>query len=454
MNSLKSGFVVAVMLAAGYGTYVMLVKPPPMPGGDASIESDWWQAQREIESSLADTGQTPTLTGDVGPPDEVNTAPEVQLLQEGIPQSTLPAVETLPTAPVTPTISISAPTAGAETAQTTVIGAPGGTSDAQVAAVSAPKQATSFPSSTDAVAVDIPSTATSGTAVANSPGDALAAAGSELVASSSDLVGTGLGSATEMPSQSEAFEKDWQTAENDLAAGKQAADVLFALSQWYESPELSEQQNTRLLQRLDSLAGSVIYSTAHSVHPPYQIRTGETLESIAQHFQVPWQFLANVNGITGPLAITPGQELKVIHGPFRCEVDLDRHTLTVFLGRFYAGRFPIQFGQDPFPDPGEYEVLDKTLNGQDFVGSDGQLRLIGDPANPYGSMIMQLTDNLVIHAAIPSTTRPVPGCIMLNEEDIADLYAILSRQSRVVVKSSTPPRGTSTSASSLGYYER
>lgn len=444
MNTLKSGFVVAVMLAAGYGAYVMMVKPPPMPGSNASLESDWSQAQLEIGSSLDHTDQAADETEiAIEPESTTNQLPVVQLPQEQNIKSPGPTAAITPTNPVTPANT----TPVLETAS--ILASETG----QAPTISASQVPNVPPISTDPILADIPTTSTDIAAVVPFQENSLETVSSEPVTSTSDTPSQETKPVTEKAILAGAFEEDWQAAESQLATGK-LTDTLFTLSTWYESPELSEEQNARLLQRLDQLAGSVIYSREHSMHPSYQVRTGETLESIAQHFQVPWQFLANVNGIVQPSALIAGQELKIVHGPFHSKIDLDRRTLTVFLGRLYGGRFNIQLGQNPFPDPGEQEVLSKMLNGLDFVGSDGQLLSASDPTNPYGKMIIQLTDNLVIHTAATAGTQPAPGCIMLHEQDVLDLYAILSVNSRVIIKSNSPRRQSSGAASSLGYYER
>jgi len=487
VNTLKSGFVVAVMLAAGYGAYVMLVKPPPMPGSEASIESDWSEAQLAMESLSASDASPPPLAENwanppaamraipstqppsqqqpaYSPPSMPSDIPMVQLPQQQQPAYAQPAFQESRPVAVIPAIATPAPSAPAGVAQTHATEVPLGRSYAQATnpphvpwADDAPithnvPQSPAGLDSTDTRQTSLPGApvaTSSHSEFANPTSNELPAHGSEPTDAVGEQPIVGSENATDADRQNEAFENDWQTAETQLAGGK-TADALFALSMWYENPEMSEQQNMRLLERLDQLAGSVIYSTQHSVQPPYQVRTLETLESISQSFQIPWQFLANVNGISDPSALTPGRELKVVHGPFRSEVDLDRRTLTVFLGRFYAGRFNVQLGQDPFPDTGEYDVLEKTLDGRDFYGSAGQLLSAGDPSNPYGNMIIQLTDNLVIHSAMPGS-QPAPGCIMLSEQDLADLYAILSPQSRVVIKATTPRTRHPGTAASVGY---
>ena len=78
---------------------------------------------------------------------------------------------------------------------------------------------------------------------------------------------------------------------------------------------------------------------------------GDTLERVAQRYNVPWQLLARINGLMPPGApnsddatkdqpLPVGMELKVVRGPFDAVVRLDKHELTLLLQNRYAGRFP------------------------------------------------------------------------------------------------------------------
>ena len=63
------------------------------------------------------------------------------------------------------------------------------------------------------------------------------------------------------------------------------------------------------------------------------------LETIAAQYNVPWQLLAKINGIEDPNRLKPGDELKVVRGPFSAIVELDKRQLTLIVEDCYAGRF-------------------------------------------------------------------------------------------------------------------
>ena len=67
---------------------------------------------------------------------------------------------------------------------------------------------------------------------------------------------------------------------------------------------------------LDAMAAKVIYSREDLLERHYGVQPGDTLDSIAEHYQVPALLLARINGIRDPQNLRPGKELKVLKGPF------------------------------------------------------------------------------------------------------------------------------------------
>ncbi|MEO8494823.1 MAG: L,D-transpeptidase family protein [Planctomycetota bacterium] len=209
-------------------------------------------------------------------------------------------------------------------------------------------------------------------------------------------------------------------------------DALIKLSSYYSDPSLSAAEVTQLVDLLDPLAGKVIYSTEHLIEPAYQSQPGDTLMNVADRYQVPWQLLANVNGIENPDALLTSRELKVVRGPFRAEVSLSKNELTLFVDKLYAGRFAISVGNAPSPLPGQYQINDKQP-GRTYYAGNGQTIPIDDPNNPYGRVWLDLGNNLCIHGSSPNGASPGQGCIALTARDAGDVYGILSKGSSIVI---------------------
>ncbi|GAA5504772.1 L,D-transpeptidase family protein [Novipirellula caenicola] len=213
----------------------------------------------------------------------------------------------------------------------------------------------------------------------------------------------------------------------------QRKEALETLSLFYHTPNLPAAQRQELLSRLDPLAAEVIYSRRHLLEQPHRVGHHETLMQIAVKYEVPWQLLANINGIDDPITVLPGTELKVVRGPFRADVDLGKKEMTLFLGDLYAGRFPIAVGSDPQPRPGTFTVQDKQSE-RPFYGVSGSPIPANSPDNPYGSLWLDLGGQLCIHGS-PYATRPSDqGCISVAADYADDLYGILTQGSSVTIR--------------------
>ncbi len=231
------------------------------------------------------------------------------------------------------------------------------------------------------------------------------------------------------------FAAAMESAQRQLEGG-QLASALRQLSGWYDSPQLSPEERQRLTALLDQVAGTVVYSTQNLLEPPYEVQAGESLETIGEKYQVPWQLLAKINGIDDPAALRPGERLKVVRGPFQAVVGLQRRELTLWTADgLYAGRFPIGVGNELPPQEGTFAVSDKKTNPV-YYGRD---RAIGaeDPSNPLGERWIALGERMGIHGTNDAQSigrTDLPGSISLNEQDVNDVYDILSLGSRVTIR--------------------
>jgi len=234
------------------------------------------------------------------------------------------------------------------------------------------------------------------------------------------------------PFTPETFATSWPTIQAALQRGE-LAHAHELLSRWYGDPSLTPTDAERVQTLLSQLAGTVVYSTEHQLEPAYIVKAGETLETIAAQYQVPWQLLAKINGIPTADALRPGQELKVVRGPFSAIVDLDRKELVLMLDKRYAGRFAISPPRDRAVGEGEWVVAKVSeapqlgqrqrwivLTRQDAASSPGQPSMILTSVSP--ELLRQQGTNF---------QDPLVGLSQTDAEDLAD---ILSIGSRVVVR--------------------
>jgi hypothetical protein len=230
------------------------------------------------------------------------------------------------------------------------------------------------------------------------------------------------------------FENAKRMALEQIQRG-QLKEALATLSLFYRAPELTHPQQAQLMDSLDFLAGEVIYSRKHYLEKtPHVVIQGETMDSIARSYKVPADILSRINGITDPLHLLPDTRLKVLSGPFRAEVDLERSELTMFLGELYAGRFPVSFGKDMAIRPKSCVVVEK-LRDRNYYGLGGTAIDGRDPSNPYGGVWIDLGEGLCLHGSPqnPSGGSDQMGCISLSPIDAADVFGMLDRGSKVEI---------------------
>jgi hypothetical protein len=200
------------------------------------------------------------------------------------------------------------------------------------------------------------------------------------------------------------------------------AEVHLTLSEWYGDPRLPPDQTRQLTELLSQLAGTVIYSQQSFLERPYVVRFGDSLESIALAYHVPPQMLGHINNIRNPNELQPGQELKVVRGPFNAILDLSRYELVLMLDGRYAGRFPIGVGRDCPPLERQYVVRDKKLIPASYSATQG--------ANQsQGTRWIDLGGGVGIHGTdAPQNIgrNEGQGAIFMGERDVADLYDILT----------------------------
>ena len=204
------------------------------------------------------------------------------------------------------------------------------------------------------------------------------------------------------------------------------ADAHLMLSKRYFDTNTSPAEREQMEPLLDQLAGTVVYSQQSLIDAPYVVLATDTLQSIADKYNVPVEFLAKVNGLDPNARLQPGRQIKVISGPFAAVVDLNRCELTLMLEKDnrYAGRFKIGVG----PDMRQEGVF--MVNHLEPVGAVS-------PNGSRGIRWIGFGQNMALHETNPTDTLGQPiqqGCIGLSSHDIEDLCSILSLGSNITIR--------------------
>jgi LysM repeat protein len=227
---------------------------------------------------------------------------------------------------------------------------------------------------------------------------------------------------------SDSFAGVWPEIQTALAQ-QELSHAHEMLSEWYGNPSLSSAESEQVESLLSQLAGTVVYSTEHRLEPPYVVRAGDTLTTIAAKYDVPWQLLAKINGIAAADGVQPGQEIKVIRGPFTAVVELGKQQLTLALNGRYAGRFAITAEPGAGDREGQWVVEQKLAEATAGTGDRTLVLRNGSP------LAVEEAISITAGATTPSgPTAIAPSAIRLSASDAEELSDILSVGSRVVIR--------------------
>jgi LysM repeat protein len=185
---------------------------------------------------------------------------------------------------------------------------------------------------------------------------------------------------------------------------------------------------------LGQLAGSVIYSTEHQLEAARVVKQGETLETIAKEYNVPWQLLAKINSVPAPDQVRPGQELKVVRGPFSAVVDLRRSEMTLEVDGRFAGTFPVTIPPGASVAEGPW-LVEQKLGGPQTAATPISY---GAAASADRTIVLRsaASNGSTLMIASHPAAGPGPGgaSIGVGPQDAEDLSDILSIGSRVTVR--------------------
>ncbi len=187
--------------------------------------------------------------------------------------------------------------------------------------------------------------------------------------------------------------------------------------------------------RIRATASLIFTSNERQFGTPHLVEYGETLQTIAKQYEVPWQYLARLNRVT-PEKLQAGQELKVVRGPFGAVVDLSAFTLTVHAHGWYVNKYRIGTGRDHKTPLGEFVVEDK-LENPTWYNPNGGIVEPDDPENPLGEYWLGLGNHIGIHGTNDPATigrAASRGCIHLGDSEIEEVFSLLSTGSKVLIR--------------------
>ncbi len=225
------------------------------------------------------------------------------------------------------------------------------------------------------------------------------------------------------------------------------------------SKPMTTQQMLSVKAKLMDLSADWLFSRKILENDPlcvaHRVEPGEYLANIARDNKVPHEIIEKINRISDPTRVPAGATIKLVHGPFHAKVYLESKTLDLYLQNTFVKTYRIGIGQQgrdtptglwrvkpngkleraPWPDPDTGKILHfgepGYALGERWIGLDG---IKGPCEGRTGFGIHGTNEPESIGKA---SSR---GCIRLLNEDVIELYDMLSNGvSEVVVLKETPP---------------
>ncbi|MDR1925625.1 MAG: LysM peptidoglycan-binding domain-containing protein [Planctomycetaceae bacterium] len=188
-------------------------------------------------------------------------------------------------------------------------------------------------------------------------------------------------------------------------------NAFIQLAKLYGRSDLSDVERDYVAPTLDRLALELIYSSQHHVlEPPYRVKAGDTIESIAKQFNISPELLCKINGLNRTEQLATGNELKVILGQFDAKIHTKRGELTLLLGGLYAGRFPVVIGRGIVNVKGEFLIKSKAII--------------------KSTKILTLTNGITLTGLDKQISQDSLG---VSQENIEELFDILTEKSVIVI---------------------
>jgi lipoprotein-anchoring transpeptidase ErfK/SrfK len=222
------------------------------------------------------------------------------------------------------------------------------------------------------------------------------------------------------------------------------------LSSLLRSGSLTDSEAAQARGVLTDISDNLVFSKEIKANDPfaieYIIRGGDTLSGIVQKMglQVNWRFIQRINDIPQASGIRPGQNIKLITGPFHAKIDKDTYRIDLYQGdgneQVFVRSFRVGLGEFNSTPTGLFKVRknSKLVNPTWVNPRTREFFSADNPMNPIGERWIGLEgveertrdlSGLGIHGTIePDTigTQSSMGCIRMGSSDIMQVYEMLA----------------------------
>jgi lipoprotein-anchoring transpeptidase ErfK/SrfK len=177
----------------------------------------------------------------------------------------------------------------------------------------------------------------------------------------------------------------------------------------------------------------------------YTVKPGNSLDRIARKYRqeglkVEAGTIAVLNRITNPNALRVGQVLKIPVAPITALLEKDSYALMVFVGDQLLRLYWVGHGANDHTPVTEFEVIAKQSR-PDWTAPDGNIYPYGHKKNVLGEYFIKFGHPSYSGFGAHGTTEPQTictqasmGCIRMFDKDIHELFHLLPRGAKVVVR--------------------
>jgi len=191
----------------------------------------------------------------------------------------------------------------------------------------------------------------------------------------------------------EEFDDYWAEAA-EKQSQFQLAEALRILSPHVTDDRLTTEQRQRLETKLQELAATVIFApNKHLAEPALTASPTTSLDALAEDYKITLPLLREINGLSEEGGPSPGDSIKVLSGPLRATVDLDRQAIWLFVGPLFARKLTIE--RDTLETlPTSQESLPLDLEGLSADGAlrVGEITILADATDPVDTETIELAE--------------------------------------------------------------
>jgi LysM repeat protein len=242
-----------------------------------------------------------------------------------------------------------------------------------------------------------------------------------------------------------------QLEAGNLLAGRQILNDALIANQFSDAD--AQTAKTLIAQANES----IIFSPRRFPEDPFQgsytVKPGDRPMKIATRYDVTWELLGRINGISDPRRLRVSQTLKTIKGPFHAVVSKSRFTLDLYLGSpgergsMFVRSFAVGLGRHGSTPTGTWMLAPGgKLKNPKWWGTDGEPPVdSGDPNNPLGTRWMALNgtqgdavgkEGFGLHGTIDPNSMGKEmshGCIRMVNENVEKVYDMLTDGKSTVI---------------------